>query len=249
VKTALTAKVWDKTELARCTPTFLRFVRSRPQFCNSCITAAMGIKMAFRSVNMNLFNMTSHPLKIADSKLEHGTFTAPFAPETVLPDQRAEWRAESRGGSVLTGVQGSLDYTIDGPGVNIHFNWDNPASGDLFIEFIPPTTNATGGGPSDFVYFATVFGLDNSADAGVVAVTQTNESSDDNDIIFPFPLQTTQLPNARFSIGVRNKKDPWSLRRWLKATGLDRQSIGAILVRPLSFRKIAEIVVASRQAP
>jgi Aegerolysin len=204
--------------------------------------------MAFRSVDMNLFNMTNHPLKLAATNLSHGIFVAPFAPQIVTPDGWAEWRSESGGdipiiGSIATGVQGTLDYTIEDAEANIHFEWVNPASGKLIINFPPPTLNPTGGGVSDFVFFATVIVLDGSVEGfPVKAQTTTNDLDDDHDTVLPFPTENN-LPNAWFSIGVRNKRDPVSLRRWFKSQRWDpTKGLAAFLGhRPLSLRQMLEL--------
>ncbi len=78
--------------------------------------------MAFRSIRMRLFNMTNNSLTKTADHLEHGIFTDPFSPPpTIIPDQLAEWRAESGGdipliGSIGTGTEGSVDYRVDGLG-------------------------------------------------------------------------------------------------------------------------------------
>jgi hypothetical protein len=127
-----------------------------------------------------------------------------------------------------------LDYTIDGVGVNVHFEWDNPAVGGLFIKFDPPTAN---GGPSDFVFFAT--GIDIGT-GEARAVTQTLQGDPDN-FVFPVPFGPT-IPNARFHVGIRNKRDPVSARRWRKAIRLDpTKGIRVIQLRPLSMRKLVEL--------
>jgi hypothetical protein len=155
--------------------------------------------------------------------LSSGEFVAPNIPSVVPPGQWAKWRGESS--FFLAGVVGDVDYAIDAAGVNVHFFMSSPAVGDLFIKF---DLRVVGGGPSDFVFFPIRFALDESVEADpvsgprLVAVLLENESSDDDDIIVPIPGQS-DLPNSRFSIGVRNKKDPVSVRTWLKALGADPQ--------------------------
>jgi hypothetical protein len=179
--------------------------------------------MAFRSINMNLFNMTNRSLMIRGSNTDHGSFVAPFAPPTVLPGQGAEWRIESSGSG--TGAAGYLEYTIDAEGVVINFYMDSPSWGILSIQF---HLNVGGGRTSDFVFFPIRFALDGSvapdpvSGPGLVSVLLTNESSDDGDVIVPFPGMSA-LPNSSFSIGVRNKRDPVSVKTWLKAIGADPQ--------------------------
>jgi Aegerolysin len=204
-------------------------------------------KMAFRSVRMELFNMTSDTLTKTSEKLDHGEFTNPFQPpQTISPGQLAEWRAESGGvipiiGSIGTGTEGSVDYEVSGKGDRIRFEWDNPAVGNTFFRFSPPTR--ADGGPSDFVFFATHIALDESVEpdpvfgAPVVAVTQGD--IDDDGVILPLPGQAGIKPHAWFDVGIRNRREPISVRTWLRAVGIPR--LGDILIPHFSVRKLIEL--------
>lgn len=206
--------------------------------------------MAFRSVRMRLFNMTNSSLiKIADH-LEHGEFTNPFQPPTtILPDQMAEWRAESAGdipiiGSILTGTEGIVDYQVDGSADKVRFEWANPAVGNTFFGFPPPTQS--NGTPSDFVFFTIHFATDGSVEPDpvleprVFAVTQGD--IDGAGIILPLPGQERISPHAWFDIGIRNKRDAVSVKRWLKALGIDpTQGIRTILLRKFSVKELIEL--------
>lgn len=175
--------------------------------------------MAFRSVRMRLFNMTSNSLTKTFEHLDHGIFTDPFSPpSTVVPDQLAEWRGESSG--ILTGTQGRVEYTVDGSGDIISLAWDNPAAGNTFFGF---TINNNG--PSDFVWFSLHFAFDGAAAPPpgqlnpLFAVSQGDQ--DGAGLIFPFPGQEELKPHAWFDIGLRNKQEPVSVQRWFKAIGGD----------------------------
>ncbi|WP_448283008.1 hypothetical protein [Phormidesmis priestleyi] len=187
--------------------------------------------------------MTNSSLtKIADH-LEHGEFTNPFQPPTIiLPDQKAEWRAESAG--IFTGTEGSVDYQVDGSGDKVHFEWDNPAVGNTFFGFPPPTQ--TNGTPSDFVFFTIHLATDGSVEPDpvlgprVLAVTQGD--TDGAGIILPLPGQKGIKPHAWFDIGIRNKRDPVSVSRWLKALGIDpTQGIRTILLKKFSVKELIEL--------
>jgi len=194
--------------------------------------------------------MTNSSLtKIADH-LEHGEFTNSSQPPTIiLPDQMAEWRAESAGdipiiGSILTGTEGSVSYQVDGSGDKVHLEWDNPAVGNTFFGFPPPLQ--TNGTPSDFVFFTIHFATDGSVEPDpvlgprVLAVTQGD--TDGAGIILPLPGQEAIKPHAWFDIGIRNRRDPVSVRRWLKALGIDpAQGIRTILLRKFSVKELIEL--------
>jgi hypothetical protein len=206
-------------------------------------------KMAFRSVRMALFNMTSDTLTKTRDHLDHGEFTNPFQPpQTISPDQLADWRAESAGdipiiGSIGTGTEGSVDYEVIGQGDLIHFGWSNPALGKTVFTFPPP--HRADGSPSDFVFFATSFALDESVEPDpvkgprVIAVTQGDV--DDNGIILPIPVSSggSIFPHAHFGVGLRNRREPISVRRWLGAVNIPR--LGDILVKHFSVRSLIEL--------
>ena len=100
--------------------------------------------MAFRSVRMRVFNMTTSRLILTGppNPLQHGRITKDPL-EVINPDQFGEWEAESDGdipiiGSVGTGTEGSLTYSVDGHGDTIHLFWDNPAVGNTFFGYETP---------------------------------------------------------------------------------------------------------------
>jgi hypothetical protein len=196
---------------------------------------------------MELFNMTSDTLTKTSDHLVHGEFTNPFQPpQTISPDQLADWRAESAGdipiiGSIGTGTEGSVDYEVIGQGDRIHFEWSNPAVGKTVFSFPPPTR--ADGSPSDFVFFATSFALDESVEPDpvkgprVVAVTQRD--LDDDGIILPIPVGQPINPHALFGVGLRNRRKPISVRTWLRAVGIPR--LQDILSPHFSVRELIEL--------
>jgi hypothetical protein len=213
--------------------------------------ASVENKMAFRSVRMELFNMTSETLTKTSEDLVHGEFTNPFQPpQTISPDQLADWRAESAGdipiiGSIGTGTEGSVDYEVTGRGDRIQFKWSNPAVGKTVFTFPPPTR--ADGSPSDFVFFATRFGTGESIEpdpvigAPIVAVTQ-GDADNDTVIILPIPDSPSGVsifPHAFFGVGLRNRRDPISVRRWLGAVNIPR--LGDILFKQFSVRGLVEL--------
>jgi hypothetical protein len=205
-------------------------------------------KMAFRSVRMELFNMTSDTLAKTSHHLDHGEFTNPFQPpQTIAPDQLADWRAESAGdipiiGSIGTGTEGSVDYEVIGRGDRIHFKWSNPAVGKTVFRFPPPTR--ADGGPSDFMFFATGFAFDGSVEPDpvkgprVIAVTQGDVDNKDV-IILPIPVGEPIFPHAHFGVGLRNRREPISVRRWLTAVNIPH--LGDILLKNFSVRSLIEL--------
>lgn len=208
--------------------------------------------MAFRSVRMELFNMTSHTLTKTREHLDHGEFTNPFQPpQTISPGQKVEWRAESGGdipiiGSIGTGTEGSVDYEVIGQGDRVHFGWSNPTIGKTVFTF-PPPARADGSRPSDFVFFATAFAIDGSVEPDpvkgprVFAVTQGNADNKDV-IILPIPDSPSGvsiLPHAFFGIGLRNRREPISVRTWLRAVSIPR--LRDILIPHFSVRSLVEL--------
>lgn len=215
--------------------------------------------MAFRDVRMILFNMTNNSLTRVYEHLNHGIYTDPFSPpSTIVPDKRAEWRGESGGdipiiGSVLTGTEGSVDYGVDGPGDIVHFYWDNPAVGKTEFRF---STSNVNGGPSDFVFFALSFAYDGSVeptpgqDPPLFAVTQGDAQG--QSLIFPIPVGQPILPHAIFLIGLRNKREPISVRRWLKAIDVDppNGSLRAVFPgRRFNVKELIELPVPGPNPP
>jgi hypothetical protein len=189
---------------------------------------------------MRVFNMTSRSLTKIGDHLDHGEFTEPFfPPQTIVPDQRGEWRAESAG--ILTGTEGSVDYQVEGRGDRIHLSWDNPTVGNTFFDFPTPTQ---GGGPSDFVFFPLHFAVrgdvepDPGSDPPLIAVTQ-GDVGGSTGIILPLPDQEKLKPHAFFEVGIRDKREPVSLQRWLKATSIG--SLSEILQKNVSFRQLVEL--------
>jgi len=189
--------------------------------------------MAFRSVRMRVFNMTSVPLTKTRDHLVVGEFTNPFQPpQTISPGQLAEWRAESAG--VLQGTEGNVFYEVTGQGDRIQFEWSNPSVGKTVFKFPPPTR--ADGSPSDFVFFATAFALDESVEPDpvsgppVVAVTQGDADNKDV-IILPIPGagQNPIFPHTFFGVGLRNRQEPISVRTWLRAVNIPR--LGDILIK------------------
>jgi hypothetical protein len=218
------------------------------------IIATWRRKMSFRNVKMRVFNMTSHSLTKIAEHLEHGEFTDPFSPpDTIMPDQFGEWRAESAGdipiiGSILTGTEGSVDYQVDGREDRIHFEWTNPAVGNTFFGFPPPTQ--ANGGPSEFIFFPLHFGLVANvepapgSDPQVIAVTQgdIDATGDHIGLILPFPGQEDIKPHAFFDVGLRDKQEPVSIRRWFKAVGLDpKVGLKDFLLKHISFKQLIEL--------
>ncbi|MDQ6868707.1 MAG: hypothetical protein M3178_09990 [Pseudomonadota bacterium] len=199
--------------------------------------------MAFRSVRMRVFNMTSVPLTKTRDHLVVGEFTNPFQPpQTISPGQLAEWRAESAG--VLQGTEGNVFYEVIGQGDRIQFEWTNPAVGNTFFKFSPPTR--PDGSPSDFVFFATHIALDESAEpdpalgAPVVAVSQGDIDADG--VILPLPGQAGIKPHAWFGVGLRNRREPISIRSWLRALNIDpSQGLRTFLIPHFSVRKLIEL--------
>jgi hypothetical protein len=196
---------------------------------------------------MRLFNMTSDPLVKISEHLDGGEFTNPFQPpQTILPGQFGEWRAESAG--IGTGTEGSVDYEVEGKGDRIHFGWDNPAVGKTTFPSTPPTR--ADGSPSDYVFFAIHLGLDMSVEPDpvtgpqVVVVTQGDQDNDGVLLPIPFAGQGPASPHAFFGIGIRNRREPISLRSWFKALHLDlSQGLGQILIPHLSVRRLVELPV------
>jgi len=199
-----------------------------------------------------MFNMTNSSLTKVGDHLDHGDFTAPFfPPQTIIPDQLAEWRGESAGdvpiiGSILTGTEGTVDYQVDGRSDRVHFGWVNPAVGNTFFDFPGPRD---ANGPSDFVFFPIHFGTDGSVepppgqDNPVVSVTQGG-LGDENGIstVLPLPFQDRLFEHAWFEVGLRNKQDPVSVKRWLKALGIDpSQGLRAIGLKRFSVRQLLEL--------
>lgn len=186
--------------------------------------------MAFREVRMRLFNMTSNTLLKINDHLDHGVFTDAFAPPpTIRSDELAEWRAESGGdipiiGSIGTGTEGNVDYRVEGrPGDVVRFHWDNPTIGNTFFGF--EVTDANGGLSSDFTFFALHFGFDGSVEPPpgqlnpLFAVSQGD--LDGSGLIIPVPGQERLNPHAWFDIGLHNRREPVSLRTWIRAIGED----------------------------
>jgi hypothetical protein len=206
--------------------------------------------MPFRTVRMTLFNMTNDSLDKTSDHLDHGAFTDPFQPpQEILPDQFGQWRAESDGvipilGSLLTGTDGSVDYVVRNKGDQIHFDWDNPAVGKTTFKFPAPIGAANAS--SDYVFFPIHIALDLSKEpdpvlgAPVVAVFEGDV--DDDGLILPLPGQETIRPHAFFAVGLRNRRDPVSLRRWFKALNLDpRQGLRQLLIKHISVRALLEL--------
>lgn len=205
--------------------------------------------MAFRSVRMRLFNMTSNTLRKTEDHLDHGEYVDSFGlPETIVPDQLAEWQAESKDLSVLTGTEGNVDYQVDDRGDKIHLEWTNPAVGNTFFGYGRPF-QADGSPSADFVFFTLHFFVpgvvdpDPGQDPPVFAGTQGDIGPDaGTGVILPFPSQEGLKPHAWFDIGIRNKREPVSLRRWLKAVGID-PSLGlrAFKLKKISLRQLVEL--------
>jgi hypothetical protein len=207
--------------------------------------------MAFRSVRMRVFNMTSSPLILTTppGALQHGRITKD--PPTVIdPDQFGEWEAESDGdipiiGSIGTGTEGSLTYSVNGHGDTIHLFWDNPAVGNTFFGYETP--HGPGGGPSaDFKFFTLHIARDGSVepppgeDGPLFAVTQGEV--DDGGLIFPFPGQSGIKPHAWFDIGLRNTREPVNLRSWMKALGLDpNRGLSQITLKQFSVMQLVNL--------
>lgn len=209
--------------------------------------------MAFRSVRIRLFNMTSNTLTLTFTHLDHGIFTDQwFPPLTIAPDQLAQWRGESGGGDIPiignigTGTEGNVDYKVDGLGDLIRFHWDNPAVGNTFFGF--EATDAIGG-PSDLTFFTLHFAFDGSAEPPpgqlqpLFAVSQGD--LDGSGLIIPFPGQKEIKPHAWFDIGLRNKREPLNVRRWLKALGADPSQGLKVLFpgRSVDLKELAELPI------
>lgn len=195
--------------------------------------------------------MTNNSLTMdGDPQLDHGEFTDHFSPPpTIIPDQLAEWRAESGGdipiiGAIGTGTEGEVNYRVDGPGDKVTLQWDNPAVGNTFFGF---TTANGNDGPSDFVFFYLHFAFNGAVEPPpgqlnpLIAVSQGD--LDGAGLIFPLPAQEHIKPHAWFDIGLRNKREPVSIGRWLKALGEDpSQGLKAIFLgRRVSVKELIEL--------
>ena len=200
--------------------------------------------MAFRSVRMRLFNMTSNTLtKVAD-QLNHGEYS--FAPPaTIVQGQRAEWQAESEDSTFLVGTVGNVDYRVDGRGDRIKMGWDNSAVGPTRF----PVSIEADGRPSDFVFFTLHLAIrgdvdpDPGQDPPVFAVTQGDIGPDaGTGLILPFPGQKNPQPHAWFDIGVRNRREPVDVGRWLRALGIDpSQGTEAILLKKVDVNQLINL--------
>jgi hypothetical protein len=210
--------------------------------------------MAFRSVRMRVFNMTTSRLilTVPPGALQHGRVTKD--PPTLLdPDQFGEWEAESDGdipiiGSVATGTEGSLTYSVDGHGDTIHLFWDNPAVGPARFQHWTP--HGPGGEElsADFKFFPLHIAIDESSepppgqDGPVIAVTEGD--LDDDGLILPFPGQRDPMPHAWFDIGLRNIHEPVNMRSWLKALGLDpNQGLSQIKLKQFSVMQLVDLPI------
>jgi hypothetical protein len=75
--------------------------------------------------------------------------------------------------------------------------------------------------------------------APIVAVTQ-GDADNDTVIILPIPVGSGSIfPHALFGIGLRNRRDPISVRRWLGAVNIPR--LGDILFKQFSVRGLVEL--------
>jgi hypothetical protein len=178
--------------------------------------------MAFRTVRIRLFNMTNNSLTMEGDHLDHGEFTDHFSPPpTIIPDQLAEWRAESAG--FMTGTEGEVTYTVDGTGDKVNLGWDNPAVGKTTFPY--GITNANDG-PSDFVFFTLHYAFDGSVERipgehTPLLVVTSGDLNEGTEIILPVPVGQQSNPHAWCDLGIRNKREPVSVTRWFKALGLD----------------------------
>jgi hypothetical protein len=76
--------------------------------------------------------------------------------------------------------------------------------------------------------------------APIVAVTQGDD--DDDGLILPLPGQETLRPHAWFAVGLRNRRDPISLRRWFRALDLDpAQGLRQLEIKHISVRTLLEL--------
>ncbi|MFJ9201109.1 hypothetical protein [Streptomyces flaveolus] len=177
------------------------------------VQSRKGRVMAFRSVRIRVDNMSASPLSLVDAPLEHGEFTSAGAPPvTVGPDQQVEWRAASNG--VLTGTEGKVTYRLSG-GETVTIGWANPAVGNTFFSF----QIADPGG--NFTFFSRHFSLKpgEEPDAPLYVVTQGD--MDGSGQIIPLPFQEHLKPHAWFDIGLRDRREPVRLGRWLRSIGVN----------------------------
>ena len=141
-----------------------------------------------------------------------------------MPDQLAEWRVESGGEGIpiidtfLQGTEGWVEYKIDSTGDKIRLGWDLPAVGRTGF---PHSITGANGGPSDFVWFTLHLAFDGSREPPpgqlnpLVAVVQ-GDLNEGTELILPIPVGNHNDAHAWFDIGIRDIREPVSVRRWLK---------------------------------
>lgn len=211
--------------------------------------------MSFRSVRMMIFNMTTSPFDRVAVQIKHGEITSSFPPPlAILPGQGVEWRVESGGsipivGSILTGTEGSVDYEVRGKGDKIHFAWDNPAELSNTSFDFEPVVRADGS-TSDYVFFATHLAFDMSVEPDpisgppIVAVTRGDDGDETFSLILPFPGQEQLYEHAWFAAGIRNRREPISLREWLIALRLDpSKGVRQLQIKNINIRQLVELQV------
>ncbi|WP_405535291.1 hypothetical protein OG426_54930 (plasmid) [Streptomyces canus] len=112
----------------------------------------------------------------------------------------------------MTGTEGKVTYRMPG-GESVTIGWANPAVGNTFFSF----QIADSGG--NFVFFSRHFAFNPGEEPNAPLYVVTQGDMDGSGQIIPLPFQEHLKPHAWFDIGIRDRREPVRLGRWLRSVG------------------------------